>query len=77
MKVKIEFVAYLNLKNIENKSWIELENPISITNFLESQGIKPAQQKYIIPTVNKCPVKHDYVLQNEDELFLYLPVGGG
>lgn len=77
MKIKIEFVAYLNLKDIENQSWIELDHPITISEFLVAHNIRIPQQKYIIPSVNQKTTRLNYILQDMDELFLYLPVGGG
>ena len=77
MKIKIEFVAYLNLKGIENQSWIELDHPITISEFLVTHNIRVPQQKYIIPSVNQKTTRLNYILQDMDELFLYLPVGGG
>ncbi|MFP4549136.1 MAG: MoaD/ThiS family protein [Fidelibacterota bacterium] len=77
MKIKIEYTAHLNLKGVKNSSEITLEKPITISQFLADHNIPPIQQKYIIPTVNKKQVNLSYLLADQDEVFLYLPVGGG
>jgi len=77
MKIRIEFVAYLYLKGIDNKSWVEIDEPMSVSQFLINNKINQQQQKFIIPTVNKKQEKLTYILKDNDELFLYLPVGGG
>lgn len=77
MKFKIEFTAHLYLKGIQNNSWVEIDSPISVSQFLTNYKINDHQQKFIIPTINKKQENLSYVLQDNDELFLYLPVGGG
>jgi len=77
MRINIEYTAHLNLKDVKNRSEIVLEKPITISQFLADHNIPPIQQKYIIPTVNKEQVSLSYLLSDRDEVFLYLPVGGG
>ena len=77
MKIRIEYTAHLYLKGVKNNSWIEIDKPMSVSQFLINHNINLQQQKFIIPTVNMKQEKLSYILQENDELFLYLPVGGG
>lgn len=77
MKIKIEFTSHLQLIGITNHSFVEMDGPKTISQFLTECKINPEHLKYIITTVNKSQVDLSYILQNNDELLLYLPVGGG
>lgn len=77
MKIKIEYTAHLNLKGVKNRSEIVLAKPVTISEFLADYNIPANQQKYITPMVNKEQVSLSYLLTDSDEVFLYLPVGGG
>ncbi len=77
MKIKIEFVGYLDIKGVKDNSWINIEEPLSISEFLIVHNINRDNQKYLIATINKKIVPLTYILCDLDELFLHLPVGGG
>ncbi len=77
IKIKIEFVGYLDIKNVKDNTWVEMEQSLTISEFLLEHGIDIENQKYIISTVNKKVQPLTSILCNNDELFLHLPVGGG
>ncbi len=77
MKIKIGFVGFLNIKDVENNSWIDIENSLTISQLLVNHGISILNQKFMFATVNKTSQPLTYILQDKDELFLHLPVGGG
>ena len=77
MKIKIGYVGYLDIDNVTNNSWLEISEPISISQLLNNLDFPSNKQKFIVPTINSETVKLSYKLQDKDELFLYLPVGGG
>lgn len=77
MKIKIEFVGYLDIKGVKDNSWINVEDSISISQLLIRHGISLEHQKYIIIVVNKKIQPLSYIICDKDELFLHLPVGGG
>ncbi len=77
MKIKIEFVGFLNIKSVKNNTWINVENSLSISQLLINHGIPKLNQKFIFATISKISQPLTYILQDKDELFLYLPVGGG
>ncbi len=77
MTVKIGFVGYLDVRGIRNNSEIELAENTSIEDVLARCGIKPQHRGYIVPYVNGEKQMLSYPLQDEDSLYLFLPVGGG
>jgi sulfur carrier protein ThiS len=77
MKVKLEFVALLNIENMKSGDWIELEAPSTITDLLTKIGISDRHQKFVIPFINQKPARRSSSLEDGDEVYLFLPVGGG
>ena len=49
----------------------------SIGDVLTLLGIKQEHKKYIITIVNDIKEKQTYILQDNDHLSLFLPIGGG
>ena len=77
MKIKIGFVGYLDVTGIRNNSEISVAGGTSVAGVLGRCGISLQYQDYIEPYVNGAKQKLSYVLQEGDELYLFLPVGGG
>ncbi len=77
MKISITFVAILKIEGVKNGSHLEIEQDTSIDDLLTKYNISKEHQRYIIPFVNREQKKISYVLQENDALKLFLPVGGG
>ncbi len=77
MKISITFPATLKIEGVKNGSHLEIEQETSIEDLLTKYNISKEHQRYIIPFVNREQKKISYVLQENDALKLFLPVGGG
>ncbi len=77
MKIDIEFGALLNIEGMESGSYIEIMEGTTIADLLTKYNIKEEHQQYIILSVNGEQKRLSYVLQEDDSLSLYLPIGGG
>ncbi|MFC1850111.1 MoaD/ThiS family protein, partial [candidate division CSSED10-310 bacterium] len=77
MKIKVSFARILKIEGVENGSSVELEEGMSIKEFLSQHKMPREHQQFLVPIVNKKTTKLSYILQDLDELELYLPVGGG
>ena len=77
MKITLSFVGYIQLEGVQNNSIVDIENPTSIDDLLETYGVKKEHKRFIVPVVNGSKRNHSYVLEPDDSLFLYVPLGGG
>ncbi len=77
MKIKLSYVSYLKINEVSNNSLIGIEAGTSIEQFIKMLDIKGDTRRFIIPTVNGQRRKLDYILQENDDLFLFVPVEGG
>ncbi len=77
MNIKLSFVGYLELKGVTSGERIQVVEPISVADLLTGYKISKKHQRHIIPIVNGEEERLSYVLQEDDELTLFLPVGGG
>lgn len=77
MKIKLKFVATLKFDNIKSGDYLEIPTNYSINELLDFLKIKNEHKKYIIAFVNQKEVKANYILKNNDEVSLFLPIGGG
>jgi molybdopterin converting factor small subunit len=77
MKVLVKYSAVLNLENVDNGGHIEISQGTTIAELLSRCNVREEQQKYILIFVNEEKKGLDYILQDKDQLNLYLPIGGG
>ena len=77
MKIKLSFVGYLEFKDVKSGDELELEAGTSVADLLTAHNVQKTHQRHIIPIVNGEEDRLSYVLQDRDELTLFLPVGGG
>lgn len=77
MKIELEFTAVLNVKDVRSGSPLEIEDGTTVAGLLNRLQIDIAYHKFIIPFVNGQKAKTGDTLQNNDKVFLSLPVGGG
>jgi hypothetical protein len=75
--VKISFTGVIDIKNISDGSIIQIENNSTVDNVLDKLGIRKEHKKYLITIINGEKKRDSYVLQPNDHLSLFLPVGGG
>lgn len=77
MKVKINHTAHLKLAGIEPGHTASVESGTSVSELLRKAGVQETHLQFITPYVNGKEVRIHHVLQDGDELKLFLPVGGG
>ena len=77
MKVTINHTAHLKLAGIEPGHMASVEPGTSVADLLRKAGMQETHLQFVTPYVNGKEVRIHHVLQDEDELKLFLPVGGG
>ncbi len=77
MEIKLEFVSFLDIPREKNNSAIEVEDGAQVRDVLEELGLDETAQRHITPFVNEEEASRRDELSDGDELFLYLPAGGG
>ncbi|MGD9872787.1 MAG: MoaD/ThiS family protein [Kiritimatiellia bacterium] len=77
MKVTVNHTAHLKLTGIEPGKSAEIETGASIADLLRKCGVQESHLQFVTPYVNGKEVRIHHVLQDGDELKLFLPVGGG
>lgn len=58
-------------------SVMTVQEGITIAALLEQIGIPEKQRGVITPFVNTAKVSQNHALQNDDRVFLAMPIGGG
>ncbi len=77
MKIKVEQVALLKCRNVPENGVVELNSSATIGDLLNVIGIRPEHQKVIVPFINRNRAKRTSALEDGDEVFLSLAIGGG
>ena len=70
MKIRLHYPAPMHIDTIKNDS-------TTVGGFLQDLQLKKEHIRYILVYVNGERKGMSYVLSENDELKLYLPVGGG
>ena len=77
INIKLSYTGVIDIKNAPNDSILQIDTGSTIGDVLSLLGIRREHKKYIIPIVNDKKQKTTYILQDNDNLSLFLPVGGG
>ena len=77
IKIHLSYTGVIDIKNASNNSVLQIDAGSTIGDVLTILGIRREHKKYIISMVNDEKQKAVYVLQNNDHLSLFLPIGGG
>ncbi|UCB45149.1 MAG: MoaD/ThiS family protein [Spirochaetota bacterium] len=77
MKIKVTYVGFLKLEGIKNKSIVEIDEASTVSDLLNRCKVRESHQRFIVPIVNGKQKELSYMLQQDDDLFLHLPMGGG
>ena len=67
----------LKLKNFPQKGRVEVPEGTTVGVLLERIGIPSKHHRYLLVYANGCKRGLDYGLQQDDEVQLFLPIGGG
>ncbi len=77
MKVKIILVGLIHLKDIKNRSIIDIKSGSTISDLYDELKILKDHQRFIIPFINDTEAKRSTSLKDGDTIKLFLPTGGG
>ncbi len=61
----------------KRKKTIEFSKKTSIKTILLKVGFLETELEFLIPIVNGTRTSHDYLLQDNDHIWISLPIGGG
>ena len=77
--VTLELVASVRnpFSSKERKKIIELKEKTSIRTLLINEGFKESELEFLIPILNGSRTTHDQLLNNNDHIWITLPIGGG
>ena len=77
MKIRLHYPAPMHIDTIKNGSTLEVNDSTTVGGFLQGLQLKKEHIRYILVYVNGERKGMSYMLSENDELKLYLPVGGG
>jgi sulfur carrier protein ThiS len=77
MKITLTYNGVMDIKAYKRGSELEVEEGTTPSDVMDLCGIEARHKQYILPFINGDEVRSDAVLQDGDELSLFLPLGGG
>ncbi|HPG29246.1 MAG TPA: MoaD/ThiS family protein [bacterium] len=77
IQITIHFTTLVDVKNIKSGDTIEISDETTMSGLLSILGIIERHQKYIVIMRNGEKSNLSAKLKNNDEIKLFLPVGGG
>jgi hypothetical protein len=77
MKVKIELLGLLHIKDVKNNSFIEVKDGSTISDIYNELKILKDHQRFIIPFINGTEVRKSANVNEGDIIKIFLPTGGG
>ncbi|MHA2176105.1 MAG: hypothetical protein ACXABI_14840 [Candidatus Hodarchaeales archaeon] len=76
--VKLELVASVrNPFSGERTISIDFSGEKTVSDILLENGFHKDELEFLIPIVNGNRVLHDYKIQDQDHIWITLPIGGG
>ncbi len=77
MKVRVKYSAHLNINGLDNGAAVDITSGTTVSDLLSSYRVRDDHKKFITAAVNGEKKSLSYTLNDNDTLFLLLPVGGG
>lgn len=77
MDIKVHFMGTPFIDGIQNGESVQVEESTTLAAFLLARHVQEEYQPFIVMFINGEPCEATHVLQEGDELTLYLPVSGG
>jgi hypothetical protein len=77
--VTLELVASVRnpFASKKRKKIIELGKETTIKMLLLNEGFEESELEFLIPILNGSRTTHDQLLNNNDHIWITLPIGGG
>ncbi len=77
IRVQLHFTGLIDIKNFLSGDYITLKEGSTLSDLFSQLGIRQEHKRYIISMVNEKKEFLHYVVKNNDQIKLFLPVGGG
>jgi len=77
INVTVNFTGLVDIKNIKSGDTVNLPEGTDVSKLLSMLGIIEQHKKYIIVMINGVKETLFRKVNNNDEINLFLPVGGG
>lgn len=77
IRVQLYFTGLIDIKNLASGDYLSLKEGSNLSDLLTQIGIRQEHKKYIIIMVNEQKEFLHYIVKNNDQIKLFLPVGGG
>jgi hypothetical protein len=77
VKIRLYYPAVMRIDTVKSGSTMEVHESASIEEVLKSCNVKEEHFRYILAFVNGEKKGMLHILRPNDELKLYLPIGGG
>jgi sulfur carrier protein ThiS len=77
IEITVSFAGTIYIEKLERGGKVQVKNGTSIFVFLLEKGLNEQHLKLIIPVVNGDEKPLSYILQHNDKLNIFMPVGGG
>jgi len=77
MKIKLDFVAFLDVKGVKPGEELEIEEGTTVAGLMGRLQISEEHQQHVTPVIDGLARKLDYVLEDGDDLMLVLKAAGG
>ncbi len=77
MKITVELAGPLHVNGIDKKGTVELEDGSSVSLLLDKLGVRKEHAKYVSAFVNGKEIRLSSGLNDNDQVKLFLPLGGG
>lgn len=77
MKIYLEFVAMLHVKDQISGSIFVAPDGSTVTDLLNKLEISPDHQRVVTAFINDAKVAHSHKLKDGDKVFLSIPISGG
>ena len=75
--IQIKYVGKSNIFGLDNGTMLPVEEGTTISDVLDAVKVQKAIHKLVVPRVNGEHQSITYILQANDELEFFLPIGGG
>ena len=77
IRVQVFYTGLIDIKNVSSGEYVSIEEGSTLSDLFSILGIRPEHKRYIIPMVNDQKEFLHYILKDDDQIKLFLPVGGG